>query len=149
VGSRGLELEAVAERPLWGATYYYQLLPRIVAELDPARPYWPGSPYSGTPDRHPNDPAYGTTHVWDVWNTDDYTKYAAYRPRFVSEFGFQGPAHVLDAEAGPLGQPARPRLARHGPPPEGRRAATGNSNGAWPTTCPPRATSTTGTTSRS
>ena len=75
----------------WGATYYYQLLPRIVAELDPARPYWPGSPYSGTPDRHPNDPAYGTTHVWDVWNTDDYTKYAAYRPRFVSEFGFQAP----------------------------------------------------------
>ncbi|MCU7723595.1 glycoside hydrolase family 2 protein [Actinoplanes sp. KI2] len=75
----------------WGATYYYELLPRIVAELDPTRPYWPGSPYSGTPDRHPNDPGYGTTHIWDVWNTDDYTKYAAYRPRFVSEFGFQGP----------------------------------------------------------
>jgi beta-mannosidase len=30
-------------------------------------------------------------HVWDVWNTDDYTKYGAYRPRFVAEFGFQGP----------------------------------------------------------
>nr|WP_296067550.1 glycoside hydrolase family 2 protein [uncultured Actinoplanes sp.] len=75
----------------WGAGYYYDLLPRIVAELDPTRPYWPGSPYSGTPQRHPNDPASGTTHVWDVWNTDDYTKYATYRPRFVSEFGFQGP----------------------------------------------------------
>ncbi|MCO8272031.1 glycoside hydrolase family 2 protein [Actinoplanes sp. TRM 88003] len=75
----------------WGSGYYYDLLPRIVGELDPTRPYWPGSPYSGSPDRYPNDPAYGTTHVWDVWNTDDYTKYAAYRPRFVSEFGFQAP----------------------------------------------------------
>jgi beta-mannosidase len=75
----------------WGSAYYYDLLPRIVAEIDPARPYWPGSPYSGAPDRHPNDPAFGTTHIWDVWNTDDYTKYAAYRPRFVAEFGFQAP----------------------------------------------------------
>ncbi|HEY0535427.1 MAG TPA: glycoside hydrolase family 2 protein [Actinoplanes sp.] len=75
----------------WGAGYYYDLLPRIVAELDPTRFYWPGSPYSGSPSRHPNDPAYGTTHIWDVWNTDDYTKYGAYRPRFVAEFGFQGP----------------------------------------------------------
>ncbi|MCM4076743.1 glycoside hydrolase family 2 protein [Paractinoplanes hotanensis] len=75
----------------WGSGFYYDLLPRVVAELDPTRPYWPGSPYSGTPERYPNDPVYGTTHIWDVWNTDDYTKYAAYRPRFVSEFGFQAP----------------------------------------------------------
>ncbi len=75
----------------WGAGYYFDLLPRIVAELDPSRRYWPGSPYSGTPRRHPNDPAAGTTHIWDVWNTDDYSKYASYRPRFVAEFGFQGP----------------------------------------------------------
>ncbi|XVV11653.1 glycoside hydrolase family 2 protein [Actinoplanes sp. CA-131856] len=75
----------------WGAAFYYDLLPRIVAEIDPSRPYWPGSPYSGAPDRYPNDPAHGTTHIWDVWNTDDYTKYATYRPRFVAEFGFQAP----------------------------------------------------------
>jgi beta-mannosidase len=76
----------------WGAGYYFELLPAIVAELDPTRPYWPGSPYSGRPDRHPNDPAHGTTHIWDVWNTHDYRHYASYRPRFVAEFGFQGPA---------------------------------------------------------
>ncbi|GIF18687.1 beta-mannosidase [Actinoplanes tereljensis] len=75
----------------WGAGYYFELLPRIVAELDPSRFYWPGSPYSKVRNRHPNDPAFGTTHIWDVWNTDDYTKYAAYRPRFVAEFGFQAP----------------------------------------------------------
>jgi beta-mannosidase len=75
----------------WGRGYYLGLLPAIVAELDPTRPYWPGSPWSGTEARHPNDPAHGTTHIWDVWNTDDYTKYREYVPRFVAEFGYQAP----------------------------------------------------------
>ena len=75
----------------WGAGFYFELLPRIVSALDPTRPYWPGSPYSGSRELHPNDPAHGTMHIWDVWNTDDYTKYRAYRPRFVAEFGFQAP----------------------------------------------------------
>ncbi|MEV7328777.1 glycoside hydrolase family 2 protein [Micromonospora sp. NPDC093244] len=75
----------------WGRGYYLDVLPRIVGELDPTRPYWPGSPWSGTDDIHPNDPAHGTTHIWDVWNTDDYTRYREYVPRFVAEFGYQGP----------------------------------------------------------
>ncbi|WP_091201812.1 glycoside hydrolase family 2 protein [Micromonospora narathiwatensis] len=75
----------------WGRGYYLELLPRIVGELDPTRPYWPGSPWSGREDVHPNDPAHGTTHIWDVWNTDDYPKYRAYLPRFVAEFGYQAP----------------------------------------------------------
>ncbi|MEU8384600.1 glycoside hydrolase family 2 protein [Streptosporangium sp. NPDC048865] len=84
----------------WGAGFYYGLLPALVAELDPTRPYWPGSPYSGHPDLAPNDPARGTTHIWDVWNREDYTRYAAYTPRFVAEFGFQGPpVHTTLREA--------------------------------------------------
>ncbi|MDP9794135.1 beta-mannosidase [Catenuloplanes nepalensis] len=75
----------------WGRGFYLDLLPRTVAALDPARPYWPGSPYSGDEEHHPNDPARGTMHIWTVWNTDDYTHYGDYRPRFVAEFGFQGP----------------------------------------------------------
>ncbi|QGN50325.1 glycoside hydrolase family 2 protein [Micromonospora sp. WMMD558] len=75
----------------WGRGYYLDLLPRIVAELDPTRPYWPGSPWSGSEDIHPNDPAYGTTHIWDVWNTADYLTYREYVPRFVAEFGWQAP----------------------------------------------------------
>ncbi|MEU0153643.1 glycoside hydrolase family 2 protein [Micromonospora fulviviridis] len=75
----------------WGRGYYLELLPAIVAELDPTRPYWPGSPWSGSEDVHPNDPAHGTMHIWDVWNTDDYTKYREYVPRFVAEFGYQAP----------------------------------------------------------
>ncbi|MFE2910686.1 glycoside hydrolase family 2 protein [Kitasatospora indigofera] len=76
----------------WGLGYYTELLPAVVAELDPTRPYWPGSPYSGTPDLHPNDPLHGPVHIWDVWNERDWTAYAEYQPRFVAEFGFQGPA---------------------------------------------------------
>ena len=75
----------------WGDGYYQRLFPAIVAELAPATPYAPGSPYGFSRYVHPNDPAHGTTHIWDVWNKVDYDVYRSYRPRFVSEFGFQGP----------------------------------------------------------
>jgi beta-mannosidase len=81
---------ALGDRP-WGDGYYRDLLPRIVAELDPTRPYTPASPYSFVDYAHPNDPRNGTVHVWDVWNELDYTAYRTWYPRFVSEFGFQGP----------------------------------------------------------
>ncbi|MEU7616038.1 glycoside hydrolase family 2 protein [Micromonospora rifamycinica] len=75
----------------WGRGFYLDLLPRVVGELDPTRPYWPGSPWSGVEAIHPNDPSHGTTHLWDVWNTDDYTRYREHVPRFVAEFGYQAP----------------------------------------------------------
>jgi beta-mannosidase len=75
----------------WGDGYYRDLLPRLVAELDAGRPYCAASPYSVTDYLHPNDENNGTMHIWDVWNRKDYTAYRDYRPRFVSEFGFQGP----------------------------------------------------------
>lgn len=79
----------------WGAGYYYELFPKVLAEVDPTRPYSDGSPYSPgfTPEeKHPNDPDHGTHHQWDVWNRVDYTHYRDDVPRFPSEFGFQGPA---------------------------------------------------------
>ncbi|MFC0542554.1 glycoside hydrolase family 2 protein [Kutzneria chonburiensis] len=76
----------------WGEGYYLDLLPRIVAETDPTRPYWAGSPWSGSWQQHPNDPDHGTTHSWDVWNRRDYTGYLDDVPRFVAEFGWQAPA---------------------------------------------------------
>jgi beta-mannosidase len=82
--------QALAGRT-WGAGYYFDLLPDVLARLDPTRPYWPGSPYSGNRDRHPNDPAYGTMHIWDVWNTLDYSHYRDYVPRMAAEFGYQAP----------------------------------------------------------
>ncbi|MGN6334209.1 MAG: glycoside hydrolase family 2 protein [Motilibacteraceae bacterium] len=75
----------------WGLGYYYDLLPSIVAEVDPTRPYWAGSPWSGSADLPPNDPDHGCIHIWDVWNGRDYTGYRDYAPPFVSEFGWQAP----------------------------------------------------------
>jgi beta-mannosidase len=75
----------------WGNGYYRELFPSLLAELDPTRAYSPGSPFSFTDYLHPNDENNGTMHVWDVWNGRDYTGYRAYTPRFVAEFGFQGP----------------------------------------------------------
>jgi beta-mannosidase len=75
----------------WGSGYWLRDLPALVRELDPTRPYIPGSPYSPGPGRHPNDPSHGPMHIWDVWNQRDWTAYRSYTPRFVSEFGFQGP----------------------------------------------------------
>ncbi|MBO2446326.1 glycoside hydrolase family 2 protein [Actinomadura barringtoniae] len=75
----------------WGEGYYLGLLPRIVAELDPTRPYYAGSPWSGSWDHHPNDPAHGTSHFWEVWNRRDYTDYLKDVPRFAAEFGWQAP----------------------------------------------------------
>ncbi|MET9628877.1 sugar-binding domain-containing protein [Lentzea sp. NPDC006480] len=74
----------------WGLAYYDELLPRIVAELDPTRFYCPGSPYSPG-GLHPNDENHGTRHEWQVWNEVDHTHYRDHVPRFCSEFGFQGP----------------------------------------------------------
>ncbi len=82
--------ERIGERT-WGLGYYLDLLPRLVAELDPSRPYWPGSPYSGSMDLHPLEDGHGNKHVWDAWNTTDYAVYRNHSPRFVSEFGHQAP----------------------------------------------------------
>ncbi|GMA21515.1 glycoside hydrolase family 2 protein [Arsenicicoccus piscis] len=75
----------------WGYGFYLQLLPELLAELDPSRPYSPGSPWSFDEDQHPNSPHHGTMHIWDGWNAADQSVYARYQPRFVSEFGYQGP----------------------------------------------------------
>lgn len=79
----------------WGEGYYLGVLPRVVAELDPTRPYTAGSPWSGSWQHHPNDPAHGTHHSWEVWNRADFADYRLQVPRFVAEFGWQAPpAHA-------------------------------------------------------
>ena len=83
--------QAKLEGRAWGAGYYFDLLPRIVKELDSSRPYWPGSPYSGSMEIHPLADAYGNKHIWDTWNEVNYTYFRKYAPRFASEFGHQAP----------------------------------------------------------
>jgi beta-mannosidase len=90
----------------WGAGYYLDLLPKVCAEVDPSRPYWAASPWSGDPDvengLHPNLASHGNKHVWEAWFNEPYTAYRKFTPRFCSEFGFQGPpAYATFARAVP------------------------------------------------
>ncbi|MET2013012.1 glycoside hydrolase family 2 protein [Microbacterium chocolatum] len=74
----------------WGAFYYYDLFPRLVAELASHVPYAPGSPFSPGGE-HPNAEEHGSMHLWEQWNRQDWLTYRDHRPRFVAEFGWQGP----------------------------------------------------------
>ena len=95
----------------WGAKYYLETFPNVVAEVDPSRPYWPGSPYSNSPDLlalHPNANESGNRHIWNVWHgPGHYGNYLKHYPRFASEFGFHGP-------------PAWPTVERFCPPDQRR-----------------------------
>lgn len=79
----------------WGLDYYERLLPDIVAELDPGRGYTPSSPWSGEMpidmDRDANHPDHGSMHSWELWNRQDWPHYRDTVPRFMAEFGWQGP----------------------------------------------------------
>ncbi|WP_345750877.1 glycoside hydrolase family 2 protein [Microbacterium rhizophilus] len=75
----------------WGGFYYHELFPALVAELAPHVAYTPGSPFTPGGVSRPNDPAHGSVHIWDLWNRRDWPDYREYRPRFVAEFGWQGP----------------------------------------------------------
>ena len=121
LGIPGLGLAGGPRRPHLGRRLLLDILPGIVAAVDPTRPYWPGSPYSGNPDLHPNDPAHGTTHIWDVWNTHDYRHYATYQPRFLAEFGFQAPPAYADPAPRRLRRAADPHITRRPAPPESHR----------------------------
>lgn len=67
---------------------YEKLLPDVCQQLDPMRPYWPGSPYGGP---RSSDQTIGDRHSWEIWHGPmaDFRDYPKYRGRFVSEFGMQ------------------------------------------------------------
>jgi beta-mannosidase len=79
--------QRMPETQTWGKRYFTELLPAICAQLDPSRPYWPDSPWSGSIDVDPNDPDCGDRHTWD-FKMEDVRQIV---PRFVSEFGHQAP----------------------------------------------------------
>ncbi|KNC18399.1 beta-mannosidase [Arthrobacter sp. RIT-PI-e] len=82
--------EILDGRP-YGAAFYTEVLPGVIARLDPSRPYVPNSPWSGSPDKHPNDRDTGPVHIWEVWNNVDYVHYRDVDPPFVSEMGWCAP----------------------------------------------------------
>lgn len=122
-GFRDWEWEPRLAGESWGEGYYLGVLPRVVAESDPTRPYTAGSPWSGSWDHHPNDPAHGTHHSWEVWNREDYADYRLSVPRFVAEFGWQAPpayATLRRALPGEELAPGSPGMLHH------QRADDGN-----------------------
>lgn len=70
----------------YGERIYEGVLPQVLAELDPTRPYIPTSPWGGA---LANDGGTGDQHYWEVWHgRGDWKFYADSRARFASEFGF-------------------------------------------------------------
>jgi beta-mannosidase len=68
---------------------FHQLIPGILQELDPQRPYWPSSPSIGWG----RDSAYanGDVHYWGVWwGKEPVETYREKTGRFNSEYGMQG-----------------------------------------------------------
>ncbi|MGW4936077.1 glycosyl hydrolase 2 galactose-binding domain-containing protein [Streptomyces sp. NPDC004166] len=99
----------------WGARYYLDVLPNVLARLDPTHPYVPNSPWSGALDTDPAADTHGPSHLWDAWNEADYAHYRDHDPSFVAEMGWCGPAAWTTLErvlGGETPGPASP-LTRH------------------------------------
>lgn len=75
-----------------GYKIFHSVIPSILKEIDPGRPYWPSSPFGD--DEDPNSFNSGNTHQWDIWSRwVDYSKVKDDESLFVTEFGCQGPAN--------------------------------------------------------
>ncbi len=75
-----------------GYKIYHDLMPSLLKELDPARPYWPSTPFGEGED--PNSTKSGNRHQWDMWSRfTDYANVKNDESLFVTEFGFQAPAN--------------------------------------------------------
>ena len=74
-----------------GKTIYHQLLPQLVAELDPDTDYIPTTPLGDKDKFKTGKPL--TIHQWDVWSGHQPVRQYLCRPqnipRFVTEFGLQ------------------------------------------------------------
>ncbi len=86
-----------------GHCIYSQVLPEVCRQLDPDRPYWPGSPAGGA---HPNSETEGDCHWWHngTMNTEKSRRirheiYDECRSRFVSEYGVIGPCQRRSIES--------------------------------------------------
>jgi beta-mannosidase len=91
---QGLVQDEWGERSMSWSDYaklFDQLIPDIVARLDPDTCYWPSSAHSPMGNRLDfNNQHWGDAHVWDVWHgLKPFEYYRTCYHRFNSEFGFQ------------------------------------------------------------
>lgn len=103
-----------------GSSIFREILPRAVRKHDGSRPYWRSSPWG---QGFPNDETSGNHHQWTVWSSwKDYREYEKDHGRFVTEFGFQAPAHLKTYEAITLPEdrlPQSPVMEHHNKQVEG------------------------------
>ncbi len=77
---------------------FLDLLPGILEEMDPERPYWPSSPYSG--DDQIISLNSGDFHYWEI--VKEILPITVYREnigRFMSEYGFKSYPHLKTIES--------------------------------------------------
>lgn len=68
---------------------FLRLLPEVLEEYDPSRPYWQSSPSSNF-QADSEFQGIGDTHYWQVWHASKpFSEYEKQFPRFMSEYGFQ------------------------------------------------------------
>jgi beta-mannosidase len=73
---------------------FNHVIPSVVKENDPDRPYWPGSPHhplNRDKDTDGYEAESGDAHIWDIWHGGQPFSWFVDNVdmRFVSEFGFQ------------------------------------------------------------
>ena len=83
------------------ARLFDQLIPEVLAEEDPDRPYWPSSEHSPLGNREEStNPHWGDAHLWSVWHgKEPFEWYRTSFHRFCSEFGFQSFPEPLTVES--------------------------------------------------
>lgn len=103
------EMEMFVAKGEWGTTeeiksdylkMYEDIFPRLLAEEDPDRFYWPASPSCGGGFDEPNSPDRGDAHYWEVWHGNKpFTEYRKFYFRYLSEFGFQSFPSIKTVES--------------------------------------------------
>lgn len=70
-------------------TVFHKIIPFVLSELDPQRPYQPSSPLIGW--GHSESLLSGDSHYWGIWwGMEPFENYELKTGRFMSEYGFQG-----------------------------------------------------------
>ncbi|MHA1658109.1 MAG: beta-mannosidase [Promethearchaeota archaeon] len=74
---------------------FEKILPTLIKEYDPNRPYWPSSPSNGKIGEKlgsidSNSPNRGDSHFWSVWHGGKpISAFRKFNSRFMSEYGFE------------------------------------------------------------